>query len=77
MTVSVSLALIGTDEEPRWATDVIRGRKWSYCCHDGHYTPEAAASHGAELAAAYLSQYARSLQPPACGALALQKAQAA
>ena len=77
MTVSLAFALIGSDEEPRWVTDVRPGgesaARWSYCCEDGHYTPEAAAHHGAEKAAALLSWSARALQPPTCGAAAIAK----
>ena len=78
LTVSLSLVLTGTDDDPRWAADVRPGAagapRWSRCCEDGHHTPEAAAAHGSELAAAWLGQAARRLQPPACGALALAKA---
>ena len=81
MTVSLSLSVIGTDEEPRWAAEVRPGSRkagnWQWCCEEGHFTPEAAAAHGADLAARWLGQYARSLQPPACGALAIAKLEAA
>lgn len=77
MTVSLSLQIIGSDEEPRWVTDVRPGSgsapKWQYCCQDGHYTPEAAAAHGSELAAAWLSQAVRGLAAPSWGALVLSK----
>jgi hypothetical protein len=81
MPVSLTLALIGTDDEPRWVTDVRPGGRdaphWNYCCQDGHYTPEGAAGHGAELAAAAMARAARNLRPPACGALAIQKLETA
>ena len=80
MQVHLTLYLIGSDDEPRWAADVrasghvTRHSDGQYCCGQGHTTPEEAASHGSALAATWLSSYARSLKPPACGALALQKA---
>lgn len=72
MTVDLSLVLLGTDEAPLWSA-TVGGRgaaNWRHCC-EGHYTPEGAAAHGSELAAAALTQYARSLASPSCGALAL------
>lgn len=78
MTVSIALMLIGTDEEPRWAAYILQGKSRAQdCCEAGHQTPEEAASHGAALAATWLSRYARSLTPPACGAVAIQKLEAA
>jgi hypothetical protein len=41
------------------------------CCNEGHLSPEDAAAHGALLAAQALTAYARSLRPPAIGALIL------
>ena len=77
MTVTLSLSIIGDDEHPLWVTYMTPA--WSFfrpqdCCATGHASPEEAASHGAALAAIWLSQYARSLKPPAWGALALAKA---
>jgi hypothetical protein len=81
MTVSLALMLTGTDDEPRWAVDIRPGSgsapRWNHCCEAGHYTPEAATAHGAELAAALMNRHARVLQPPACGALAIQKLETA
>jgi len=81
MGVSLALMLIGSDDEPRWACEVRSGSSsaphWSYCCPDGHFTPETAAGHGAELAAARLCRAARALKPPMAGALAIQKLEAA
>ena len=81
MTVSLALRLIGTDDEPRWVVDVRPGGenapRWNSCCADGHFTPEAATAHGSELAANILNRYVRTLQPPACGAVAIQKLEAA
>ena len=78
MQVSLALALIGTDEQPRWVAYVLQGqRRAQDCCEAGHLTPEEAASHGGALAATWLSRHARSLAPPACGALAIQKLEAA
>jgi hypothetical protein len=78
VTVSLSLMLTGTDDEPRWVTDVRHGgqsaSQWRYCCEAGHYTPEAAAAHGSETAAAWLSREARALAPHTSGAMALAKA---
>ncbi len=75
MNVTLSLAILGTDEAPLWVANIRRHSTsnpcWRYCC-EGHHTPEAAAAHGTELAAAWLSQEARALKPPAYGALALQ-----
>lgn len=75
VSVSLTLCLIGTDEEPRWVTDVRPGAgsspAWNHCCADGHHTPEAAAHHGAEKAAVWLGQQARRLPEGTCGALAL------
>jgi hypothetical protein len=73
-SVAVTLAIAGSDEDPRWTADVRSGSTWHYCCQGGHASPEGAAAHGATQAALLLSQWARSLRPPACGALALQKA---
>ena len=77
MIVSLTLMLTGTDEEPRWVCDVRPGggpaSRWDHCCEQGHSTPEAAASHGTAEAVAVLARDARSLKPPAIGALALQK----
>ena len=41
------------------------------CCNEGHNSPEDAAAHGALIAAQALAAYARSLRPPAIGALIL------
>lgn len=80
MSVSLTLMLIGTDDEPRWVTDVRRGATnapgWNRCCEEGHYTPEAAAQHGAELAAAELVREARGLRPETAGAMAIRKLEA-
>ena len=80
MTVSIGLILTGSDEEPRWASRVTRSDLHPHargagrdCCAGGHDEPEEAAAHGALLAAAWLGRDARSLQPPAIGALALAK----
>jgi hypothetical protein len=81
MIVSLTLMLIGTDEEPRWACDARPGGgsspRWNRCCEQGHKTPEAAASHGTAEAVALLARDARALKPPAAGALAIQKLEAA
>ena len=80
MTVSLSLMLIGTEDDPRWVTDMRSGSwspRWTYCCEEGHYTPESAAAHGAELSAAAMVREVRNLQPPACGAVAIAKLEAA
>lgn len=81
MDVSLTLMLIGTDDDPRWVADArVNGRsapRWNRCCEEGHYTPEAAAQHGAELAAMLLAREARSLGPGTAGALAVRKLEAA
>lgn len=80
MTVSMALTLIGSDDEPRWVTDIRLGSSsaasWNRCCEQGHHTPEAATGHGSELAAALLNRYVRALQPPMAGALAIRKLEA-
>ena len=81
MGVTLSLAIVGTDEDPRWAafvkySDTGMRRDGRFCCDDGHWTPEAAAAHGLEISAAVLVAEVRSLQPPAIGALALARAAA-
>ena len=77
MTVSLTLMLLGDDDEPRWVTDVLTGStsaaNWNRCCENGHYTPETAAHHGAELAVAALATAARSLGPETAGAVAINK----
>jgi hypothetical protein len=79
----MALFLIGEEDAPRWANLIQYGpaigtsspnKGGRYCCEDGHYTPEAAASHGAELAATLMTQEVRALKPPHAGALALQQA---
>jgi hypothetical protein len=80
MNVSLTLMLLGTDEEPRWAADARpygpSAPKWNRCCAEGHYTPEAAAQHGAELAAMLLVREARNLEPGTAGAIAIGKLEA-
>jgi hypothetical protein len=80
MNVSLALMLLGTDEDPRWVADVRRGSpsaaRWNRCCEEGHYTPEAAAQHGAELAAMMLVREARHLAPDTAGAMAIRKLEA-
>jgi hypothetical protein len=80
MAVSLTLMLLGTDDDPRWVADARPGGpsapKWNRCCEEGHYTPEAAAQHGAELAAAELVREARSLGPETAGAMAIRKLEA-
>ena len=79
MGVSIALLLLGGDEVPRWAarvTDDTRppcARGAVRDCCEGHGTPEEAAAHGALLAAMLLVRDARSLEPPAIGALALAR----
>jgi hypothetical protein len=73
--------LIGTDDDPRWAAstnpclspDRLAG---TGCCAEGHYTPEAAAQHGAELVAAFLAREIRGLSPETAGAKAIRKLEA-
>jgi hypothetical protein len=81
MTVSLTLTLIGTDDSPRWVTDAQHGGlnapRWNRCCEEGHYTPEAAARHGAEAAAVILARDTRSLEPGTAGAAAIGKLEAA
>lgn len=81
MTVSLSLMLLGTDDEPRWAASTRPflspdARAGTGCCAEGHYTPEAAAQHGAELAAMFLAREIRSLEPETAGAKAIRKLEA-
>ena len=52
-------------------SDVGRMNWARCCCNEGHASPEDAAAHGALIAAQALTAYARSLQPPAIGALIL------
>ena len=52
-------------------SDVGRQNWARACCNEGHRSPEDAAAHGALIAAQALTAYARSLQPPAIGALIL------
>lgn len=77
MNVTIALVILGTDEAPLWASTIRRDATaspyWRFCC-EGHHAPEAAAAHGTELAAAWLSREARALKPPAYGALVLQAA---
>jgi hypothetical protein len=79
--ISLALGLIGTDDEPRWVTEVRPGGgsspHWNYCCEDGHWTPEAAAAHGAELGASLLGRDARNQEPGTAGALAIAALEAA
>jgi hypothetical protein len=81
MSVSLALMLLGTDDDPRWVADARPGGlsapRWNRCCEEGHYTPEAAAQHGAELAAGLLVREARSLAPETAGAAAIRKLEAA
>lgn len=81
MDISLALMLIGTDDEPRWVADARpygpSAPRWNRCCEQGHYTPEAAAAHGAELAAAMLVHDARSAPPDAAGTLAIRRLEAA
>lgn len=81
MDVSLTLMLIGTDDDPRWVADARpygpSAPRWNRCCEEGHYTPEAAAQHGAELAAALLVREARSLKPETAGAIAIRRLEAA
>jgi hypothetical protein len=80
MAVSLTLMLLGTDDDPRWVADARPGGHsapaWNRCCEEGHYRPEAAAQHGAELAAAVLVREARSLGPETAGAMAIRKLEA-
>lgn len=77
MYTTMAMVLVGEEDALRWAVLVKHGSEnrmaGRYCCEDGHYTPEAAAAHGAELAAAWMVREARRLELPACGALALQQ----
>jgi len=65
--VTLSLGIKGDEEAERWYTLVKWPFRQEHCCADGHWTPEAAASHGAELAAARLAQSARALPPGTVG----------
>lgn len=81
MAVSLSLMLLGTEDEPRWAASTSPflspdRRAGTGCCAEGHCTPEAAARHGADLAAASLAREARSLRPETAGAAAIRKLEA-
>jgi hypothetical protein len=79
MNVSLALGIIGTDDEPRW-TCAVRARApldTPHCCQDGHWTPEAAAAHGGEIAALILARDARQQEPGTAGALAIAKLEAA
>lgn len=80
MDVSLTLMLLGTDDEPRWVVDARpygpSAPRWNRCCTEGHYTPEAAAQHGAELAAMLLVREARALGPDTAGAIAIRKLEA-
>lgn len=74
MTVTLALNVVGTDDDPRWVTRLPS----SDCCEDGHYTPEAAAAHGSELAAVALARDARQqAQLGTIGAAAIAKLEAA
>lgn len=80
MTVTLALAVTGTDDEPRWAV-MVQPTTYSpssrrYCCEAGHWTPEAAAAHGSELAAAMLARDARQQSPAPAGGLAIAKLEA-
>lgn len=68
----VSMALtIGPGDS--WHIVVKTGqRAGRWCCEEGHGSPEDASAHGALLAIQALSAWARSLQPPAIGALILR-----
>lgn len=66
--VSIDLVIGGTEEAPRWCARVGgKFRQAEFCCPDGHWTPEAAASHGAEKAAAWMITAARALPPGTVG----------
>jgi hypothetical protein len=71
--ISMFLAILGEDGSERWATRVQCQGGFDYCCQDGHYTPEAAAHHGAELAAAAMVAYVRSLPADTYGSAVLAK----
>lgn len=82
MSVRLALMLLGTDDDPRWAASTNPflspdRRAGTGCCAEGHYTPEAAAQHGADLAAAFLVREIRSLGPETAGAKAIRKLEAA
>jgi len=74
MDITIGLSLHGEDDAPLWKSTVsssASGQDLRNCCERGHHTPEAAAQHGGEIAAARLAQWARSLKPPTAGAAAL------
>lgn len=70
----ISLMLIGSDGNPRWAgymRSVPGGAEQRKCCPEGHFTPEAAAGHVVELAALALVREVREAGPGTAGALAI------
>jgi hypothetical protein len=77
LSVSLSLHLTGDEGDERWQARASWGRgPWlqnASCCGDGHHTPEAAANHGAELAAAKMGQLARALPVTTCGGAVLAR----
>jgi hypothetical protein len=65
--VTLSLGIKGGEGAERWYALIKWPLQQGHCCAGGHWTPEAAVSHGAELAAARLAQSARALPPGTAG----------
>lgn len=62
-SIGLTLVTIGEDGSEQWACRLSgeSGELMGHCCAAGHFTPEAAAQHGAELAAPALARYVRAL----------------